>query len=204
MCPSPTIQITLVSNSTKNYVISNTNYGEVVFSINWDVVFNGLNYKYRRATVRSHLSGTGNIAKDTISNATGYLSIVGLASPFTTSFDIPGIILGDLQYANSTQISAAQTGYYINSDTRDNVVAPMCYLPQGVMPNFTVRLSQELGTVMDNANLSPWALTLVFELFDAVEPEMPSNQRGPILPLAEIAPLAPPTAPVETISPMTG
>lgn len=202
MCPSQTIQITFVSNSTKDHVIANTEYGNTTFLINWDLVFNGLNHKYRKATIRSHLSGTLNIAKDTVSDATGYLSVVGLASPFAYSFDMQGIILSDLQYANSSQISS-DTGYYLNSDTRGNVVAPMCYTPTGVLP-FTVRISQESGAVMDNANLSPWALTLVFELFDAIEPEMPSNQRGPILPLAEIAPLAPPTAPVETISPMTG
>lgn len=196
MCPSQTIQITFVSNSTKDHVIANAEYGNTTFLVNWDTVFNGLNHKYRKASIRSHLSGTLNIAKDTVSDATGYLSVVGLASPFAYSFDMQGIILSDLQYANSAQVSAAETGYYLNSDTRGNVVAPMCYTPTGVLP-FTVRISQESGATMANANLSPWALTLVFELFDAIEQDMPSNQRGQILPIATIAPLAPP-------APMTG
>lgn len=184
MCPNPVVQISLVSNSLKPYVVSNSRYGYTSYAVDWDAVFNGLNKKYRKAYVRIHLSGTANIAKDTITNATGYISLVGLGSPFGYSPDIAGLIISDLQYANATQISAAETGYYLNSDTRLNVVAPVIYTPQGVMPNFTVQMTQELGTIMDNANLSPYAITIMFELFDEVEPQQPSmNKKGSILPM---------------------
>jgi len=176
MCPNPIVQITLVSNSQKPYVVSNTNYGSTIYAVDWDAVFNGLNKKYRKAYVRVHLSGTTNIAKDTISNATGYISLVGLGSPYGYSLDIAGLIISDLQYANSSQISS-DTGYYLNSDTRGNVVAPMCYTPQGIMPNFTVQITQETGAVMANANLSSYAITIMFELFDEIEDQMTYKMR---------------------------
>ena len=169
MSKNPVVQITLVSNSTKPYVVSNTTYGSTIYSVDWDAVFNGLNKKYRKAFVRCHLSGTTNIAKDTISNATGYISLVGLGSPYGYSLDIAGLIISDLQYNNASQISSAETGYYLNSDTRGNVVAPVVYTPQGTMPNFTVQMTQETGAIMANANLSSYAITILFELFDPVE-----------------------------------
>jgi hypothetical protein len=42
--------------------------------------------------------------------------------------------------------------------------------PKGVMPNFNVQLVQESGAIMANADLSPYVITLVFELFDPAEP----------------------------------
>jgi len=185
MCPNPVVQVTLVSNSSKPYVVANTLYGSTVYAVDWDAVFNGLNKKYRKAYVRVHLSGTTNIAKDTISNATGYISLVGFGSPFGYSFDIAGLIISDLQYATASQISSAQTGYYLNSDTRGNIVAPVIYTPQGVMPNFTVQMTQETGAIMDNANLSAYAITIMFELFDEITPQQPDmTKKGSILPMA--------------------
>jgi hypothetical protein len=187
MCPNPVVQVTLVSNSAKSYVVSNTLYGSTVYAVDWDAVFNGLNKKYRKAYVRVHLSGTNNIAKSTISGATGYISLVGFGSPFGYSFDIAGLIVSDLQYATATQISSdvLETGYYLNSDTRGNIVAPVIYTPQGVMPNFTVQMTQETGAVMANSNLSSYAITIMFELFDEIEPQQPSmNMKGSILPMA--------------------
>jgi len=168
MCPSPTIQLTLWSASQKPYVVANTTLGAVVYQVSWDQVFNGLNYKYRKATVRAHLSGTTNIAKDDVADATGYLTLIGLGSGYAYSLDAQGVIIGDLQYSNSSQVSSAETGYYINTDTRDNVAAPMIAPPQGVMGNFTVGLVQESGALMANANLSNYTLTLIFELFDEI------------------------------------
>jgi hypothetical protein len=184
MCPNPVVQVTLVSNSQKSYVVSNTLYGSTVYAVDWDAIFNGLNKKYRKAYVRVHLCGTTNIAKDTISNATGYISLVGLGSPFGYSYDIAGLIIADLQYGTASQISSAETGYYLNSDTRGNIVAPVIYTPQGVMPNFTVQMTQETGAVMANANLSSYAITIMFELFDEIAPQQPSmNMKGTILPM---------------------
>jgi hypothetical protein len=162
------IQLTLYSSSQKPYLLSNTTLAQCVYAIDWNAVFNGLNYKYRKAQVRCHLSGLTNIAKDTVSNATGYLSLVGLGSGYTYSQDIAGLVIGDLQYANSTQVSAAETGYYINMDTRDNVCAPMTPVPVGSTSNFIVQFTQENGSLMANANLSNYALTIVFTLFDEI------------------------------------
>lgn len=163
-----TIQVTLFSSSQKPYVVSNTTLAQCVYALDWDAIFNRLNYQYRKARVRAHLSGFGNIAKDTVSNATGYLSLVGLGSGYTYSQDIAGLVIGDLQYANSTQISSAETGYYLNMDTRDNVCAPMCPVPMGSTSNFIVQFTQENGSLMANANLSNYSLTLVFDLFDEI------------------------------------
>lgn len=178
---NPVVQVTLVSSSGKPYVVANTIYGSTVYTVDWDAVFNGLNKKYRKAYVRIHLSGTANIAKTNISDATGYISLVGLGSPFGYSLDIAGLIMSDLQYAAASQISSAQTGYYLNSDTRGNIVAPVIYTPQGVMPNFTVQITQETGAIMDNTNLSAYAITIMFELFDPVEYQSSSGVSKSIL-----------------------
>ena len=76
--------------------------------------------------------------------------------------------MGDLQFANAAQVSAAETGYYLNMDTRGDAVAPMIPTPQGVMSTMTVLFSQEGGAVMANANLSNYSLTLIFELFNEI------------------------------------
>jgi len=185
MCHSnPVVQVTLVSSSQKSYVVSNTLYGATVYSVDWDAVFNGLNKKYRKAYVRIHLSGTANIAKDTVTNATGYISLVGLGSPFGYSLDIAGLLISELQYADTSQISSSGTGYYLDTDTRGNIVAPVIYTPQGVMPNFTVQMTQETGAIMDNLNLSAYAITIMFELFDEIAAQQPDMaKKGSILPM---------------------
>lgn len=165
--------------------MNNTDLGDVSYRVDWDAAFNGLNHKYRKAFVRVHLSGAINLAKSSVDNASGFVSLVGLGSPFSYSPDgYVGITVGDLQFSNSAQISAAETGYYMNLDTRAQVSVPMCFTPKGVMNNFTIRLYRRDGTVMENANLSQYVITLIFDLFDEIEPdEVSRNVRGPILPL---------------------
>jgi hypothetical protein len=168
MTTRPTVHLNLYSVSQKPYLVSNLTLGACTYALNWDAIFNGLNRKYKFAMVRCHLTGFSNIAKDTVSNAVGYLSLVGLGSAYSYSQDIQGVIMGDLQFANSAQVSASETGYYLNMDTRGDAVAPMIPTPQGVMSTMTVLFSQEGGTIMANANLSNYSLTLIFELFDEI------------------------------------
>lgn len=169
MSNNEVVQVTLYSGSSASYVSNGPTYGNVQYQVDWDAVFNGLNKKYNKCYVRVHLSGTGNIAKDGVANSTGFLSLVGLGSSYGFSPDsYPGLIISDIQFNNSSQISAAETGYYINIDTRGQKIAPMCPTPKGTMSNFVVRLFQENNTIMSNTNLSPYVITIIFELFDPV------------------------------------
>jgi hypothetical protein len=168
MNPPEVVQVSLYSNSTKGYVLNNTALANYQYQVNWDAVFNGLNKKYNKAFVRIHMSGVTNIAKSTISNAVGYVSLVGLGSGYGFSQDIAGLVISDLLFSNSTQISSLETGYYMVADTRNMKVAPMCPTPQGVS-TLNVQFVQENGDLMAEANLSGYFITIMFELFDPVK-----------------------------------
>jgi hypothetical protein len=114
------------------------------------------------------MSGVTNIAKSTISNAVGYVSLVGLGSGYGFSQDIAGLVISDLLFSNSTQISSLETGYYMGADTRNMKVAPMCPTPQGIS-TLNVQFVQENGDLMAEANLSGYFITIMFELFDPVK-----------------------------------
>lgn len=184
MCKTPVVQVTLYSSSQKGYVADNTYNGRVRYRVDWDAVFNGLNKKYRSAFVRVHMLGRTEIAKSSIANAVGQLSLVGLAYNTSQSLDTNGLIVGDMQFDTATTISTAETGYYMNTDTRSAAVAPMCYLPQGYTDSFVVQFTQENGSIMADANLSAYTITILFELFDEIEPQQVSmNMKGSILPM---------------------
>jgi hypothetical protein len=168
MNPPEVVQVSLYSNSTKGYVLNNTALANYQYQVNWDAVFNGLNKKYNKAFVRIHMSGVTNIAKSTISNAVGYVSLVGLGSGYGFSQDIAGLVISDLLFSNSTQISSLETGYYMGADTRNMKVAPMCPTPQGIS-TLNVQFVQENGDLMEDANLSGYFITIMFELFDPVK-----------------------------------
>lgn len=185
MCPKPpVVQLTLYSSSTKGYVADTTFTGRVRYRVDWDAVFGGLNKKYRSAFVRVHMLGRTEIAKSSIASAVGQLSLVGLSYNTATSADTAGLIVGDMEFETATVISVAETGYYMNTDTRNAVVAPMCYLPQGYTDQFVVQFTQENGTFMSDANLSSYTIAILFELNDEIEPQQVSaNAKGSILPL---------------------
>jgi hypothetical protein len=168
MNPPEVVQVSFYSNSTKGYVLNNSVLANYQYQVNWDAVFNGLNKKYNNAFVRIHMSGVTNIAKSTISNAVGYVSLVGLGSGYGFSQDIAGLVISDLLFSNSTQISILETGYYMGADTRNMKVAPMCPTPQGVS-TLNVQFVQEDGSLMADANLSGYLITIMFELFDPVK-----------------------------------
>jgi hypothetical protein len=162
------VQLSLLSNSTAGYIANNTAYGFTSYQLNYDSIFNGLNKKYRSANIRIHLQGTADIAKSSLSNAIGVVSLIGLGQAYAYSPDIGGLVINDLTYSNSSQISSLETGYYLSSDTRGNQVAPQVPTPQGT-GLLTVKISTVAGAIMADTYLSRYFITILFECFDEVK-----------------------------------
>ena len=88
-----------------------------------------------------------------------------------------------MQFDAASVISTVETGYYMNTDTRSAAVGPMCYCPQGYTDQFVVQFTQENGSIMADANLSSYTITILFELFDEIDPQMVNMaKKGGILP----------------------
>ena len=166
--------LTLYSASTQPYVQNATLYGATQYLVNWDALFNGRNKFYKNCGVRIRLNGNGEIAKSSISNATGYISLIGLGYNRSVGNEVPGLVIGPLDFAQASVISAAETGYYLKVDTTASVCAPQITAPQGIT-SMTVLMTQENGAQMGNANLSPYTITLCFELTDPIEPLYPQE-----------------------------
>lgn len=159
--------LSLYSASTRGYVIDTTLYGATQYSVNWDALFNGRNKMYKSCFVRARIVGNGEIAKSSIANATGVVSLVGLTSSRTIGNELQGLVIAPLNFSAASVISATETGYYLNIDTTASLCAPQTTPPQGVSP-ITLLFSQENGSTMANANMSPYYVTLCFELFDPI------------------------------------
>lgn len=159
----------LYSASSRGYVIDSTNYGATQYSVNWDALFNGRNKMYKSCYVRIRMIGNGDIARNSVANATGTVSLVGLSSSRTFGNEMQGLVVAPFNYGSSSVISATENGYFITIDTTTSNTPPQTVPPQGISP-LTVLMSQENGSVMANANLSPYSITIFFELFDPINP----------------------------------
>jgi hypothetical protein len=146
-------------------------YGATSYSVNFDALFNGRNKLYRSCFVRLRITGNGEIAKSSISAATGVVSLVGLSSSRTIGNEIQGLVVSPIQFLNGSQVSAAETGYYINIDTTASHSPPQISPPQGITP-LTILFSQENGSVMANSNMSAYYTQIFFELVDPINPPL--------------------------------
>lgn len=161
--------LSLYSASSRGYVINSDLYGATQYSINWDALFNGRNKLYKSCYVRVRLTGNGDIARSSVTNATGVVSLVGLSSSRTVGNEIQGLVIAPLSFVLSGGVSATETGYYIIVDTTTSQCPPQTTPPQGISP-LTILMAQENGNVMANSNLSPYYISICFELFDPINP----------------------------------
>ena len=161
----------LHSNSTRGYVLDNNELGAVTYQVNWDNLFQRRNLLYKSCYVRMRLQGKTDIAKSSVTNATGIVSLIGISSNRTSGNEIPGLIIAPLTFSNSNALSTVETGYYLNTSTTDCLSPAQTSPPQGQTP-FTVFMAQEDGSMMVSANLSAYSITLFFELFDPINPSL--------------------------------
>ena len=168
MSNSETFNLTVYSGSTKPYVEYNGDITRCRYRIDWDMLFQGKNKLYKTCFVRMQCVGRAIIAKEFIASSVGQISVVGLGYNKSWSPDVPGLVLSPIQVSDSLPIVESGPGYYINTSTLENVVAPQISPPQGI-GSITVNFSLPDGTAMATGRLSAYTLDLYFELRDPIE-----------------------------------
>lgn len=160
--------LTVYSASTKPYVEYNGDLTRCRYRIDWDTLFQGKNKLYKTCFVRMNCVGRTILAVSGVADSIGQISVVGLGYNKSWSPDVPGLLLSPIKVSDGIPVVGGGGGYYINTSTLENVIAPQISPPQGI-GSITVNFSLPDGTAMTTARLSNYTLDLYFELMDPIE-----------------------------------
>lgn len=165
----------LNSNTGFNGLISNSNYCNVSWNVDWDSLFNRENYNYKNCRLRFRMVGENNATS--IQTTDGNVGVlVGNFGQGYTGKNVPYVVLGAIDLKRSASYSSAvwtNTGTYIDINTMSDAHAQQIDMPKGLnalnlqlWKNGYGVLSDTENVLLDSSSTIQYYIIFQFELFN--------------------------------------
>jgi len=149
------------------FALDTTNNSDILYQVDFDSLFNGIDKKYSKCQVRGSLVSNGRGAGD-LNDSVGFVILVGLGS--NNSLGINGLHICTTSPLNKAESGQSQfIGYsYATSTLMHSNGSQVSPIPSGIM-QFRIQYYDAIQEILFNANMPNYSLSLQFELYDPVE-----------------------------------
>lgn len=156
-----------------SYITSRAGTSDVIYTINWDAVFNLNNHKYQKCRLRHDFYSDSITNGVTPTSGNGVIVLNGINSRSTSITG--GMVLGLITVDTATSTNGSTTTSYsaLKSTSLQSVTGINIEVPKG-MRTFEVQLQNNAygstasqGLLASNT-VADWGLMLIFEFYDPV------------------------------------